>query len=70
MVWVLFSTQIFCQSYTDALKYFDEGRVIDAKQQIDEYLIENDKAVNGLLLKSRIYYENKQNPSPELSTHA
>jgi hypothetical protein len=54
--WVLFSTQIFCQSLSNAQKYFDEGRLIEAKQQIDEYLTVMDTDVYGLILKSRIYY--------------
>jgi hypothetical protein len=50
------STQIFCQSYTEAQRYFDEGRVVEAQQQIDEYVIENATYINALLLKSKIYY--------------
>lgn len=59
IIWVCNNTQIFCQSITDAQKYFDEGRIVEAKQQIDEYTNSNINNINGLLgllLKSRIYY--------------
>ncbi len=50
------STQIFCQSLSDAQKYFEEGKILEAKQQIDEFINANSTDVNGLLLKSKIYY--------------
>jgi hypothetical protein len=56
LIWVCNSTQIFCQSITDAQKYFDEGRIMEAKQQIDEYMNANSTDINGFLLKSKIYY--------------
>jgi hypothetical protein len=56
LIWVCNSTQIFCQSLTDAQKYFDDGRIVEAKQQIDEYINQNNTDINALLIKSKIYY--------------
>lgn len=58
MVWVLFSTQIFCQSYkeyTDAKQFFEAGKLIEAKQEIDKLSQNVGYEDEVWLLKAKIY---------------